>query len=182
MVKVLPPVQTIPQFTVALPTSILELGRYLAVVAGPGRVSFSLERATYLIPAGMPGAVFYTLEPNVVVCAIGPVEITADYYSPDITVYAATSWYQTAILPKIGTQLVRPIQIPGELFWGLTEQVEFQILNDSTEDVTINLDIPTFSVEKTLWEQVMMPLMKAGYDYVTEIAKRYLAQQGAVSI
>jgi len=159
-----------------IPANVSDIATYIMTVAGAGRIRFSTARL--VAPVLAHGQWFWYIPPyseTDVINAFGPVEVSADYYSSEIIVAAYVGYKRQSIYAP--TQLTKPLSIPAQCIYDLRDAIYFEFYNDTDVDVETTIDLPVYGVDKTIWDGLLIPLMRLGYKSIESMVRASLGGQ-----
>lgn len=171
-VIVQPAVPALPSIVFQVPIDPVGLANYLLGVVGPGRVVFTAQRLTFLVLSGYRTVISFNTGANAVSSAFAPFVLSSDYYSSKVVAYCYTGNQEKFVLPKDGAAFTHPIPIPPQALFGVRDRVVVEVDNTAgLNDVECTVDANMFSVDVTLWDSVMLPVMRMSYKRLQGLAQ-----------
>lgn len=130
--------------------------------------------STFILPANSGGIV--TIEPTEekrkksVLFFVSPIRNFSTYHDPDIevtyNVYGSDTW-----VTGLDYRFTRDFSFDVRVYHGLAIQyVKALFINGSAADAYITIDLDSFLIEKSFFDRIVLPVLKAGVKHIEEYA------------
>ena len=161
--------------TLPLPIDPETLNRAIQAISNPGEVDFPIYRGSYLIPAGTTSTATFYARPGFVATVGSAWNVYSSYYDEDgdkilIWIYVNDNIKITKEENPI--PLTGALQIPFYQYYTGLYNAVVKVENSSPKDILLTVDVQLGLIQKSLWEEFYMPMIRFGWSNLLDVASK----------